>query len=97
LGAKTECEQNIEQEQVVLVAIAATPLTHEFLVERWQIKAGRPLSEDIEVLKRDSGSMLGDDRSQRCECRLARPRIPMLAQYSSMMAPGSGFIRSGFI
>src|SRR5439155_24157752 len=74
-GAKTEREQDLDQQLIVLVAIASAAVTRESFVQRWRIEENRPCCDDVEVLERDRGRVPGYDTLQRPKRRFARPGI----------------------
>src|SRR5882672_5666499 len=70
LDSKSECLEDIEQQCVVLEAIAATSAQHELVDQAWEIEPDRPAEQDIEIFERDARRMRGDDAAQRVETGL---------------------------
>ena len=63
------------EEGVLLEAIAASPSLYELVVERGDVETDTVLQQNIDVLERNGGGMIGDDGAQRRQGRLARPFI----------------------
>jgi hypothetical protein len=67
--------QDVAEKQVVLVAVAAASVPHEFLLERRRIEANRPSQKRIEVLEGNRLRVLKMHGCERVDAHRPRPCI----------------------
>ena len=72
---KTEAPEDTAEQQVVLVAVASTPLSNQLPMQRVVVQSNRGAQQRIEVLERNGRRMQPMERRQRLDRRLPRSGV----------------------
>src|SRR4030095_13415453 len=67
--AEADALESMLEQEIVLVAIAATSLLHELLLQRADVERQRPMQERIQILESDFLRMQAMNLAQRFQLR----------------------------